>query len=92
MYILFLILSVISVFVLAKVDNNASKKMNWKMVHGKYDLWVETNEGRKKIYLIFLLISLIPCLNILMVGASFLITLGILFYMVAQSDISKKLF
>lgn len=92
MYILLLFLSALFVFVLAKTDKWASKKMQWQIEPEKYDSWFESTEGRKKIYMILLCCCIIPFVNGLVLAVSVIGLLIIFFSVLTGSNISKKLF
>lgn len=85
MYFLDLILSFISVLILSRFDRYATIILNGEMEGSSYDPWMFNLKGRKKIYLIFLFICLIPDLNILIIFISLLAIMGIFFILLFSS-------
>ena len=92
MYFLFLVLGLLFTVVLAKLDKYLTIKYDGN-VEEEYDgdPWIDYLKGRQKIYKIFILVSLLPCLNIIlvMVISAALLIIGV--YSIFNSPIVQKI-
>jgi uncharacterized membrane protein len=93
MYILFLILSIICVICLAKLDKKHCIDNNQPIdKNSSYDGWLEYYNGRTNIYKILLALCFVPCLNIVVLFITGIISLVFLIHRLFNLNIFKKLF
>lgn len=62
-YIIIVILSILLLYLLRKLDKKYVEKYDGHIKEGIYYSWIETYNGREKIYKILFIISLIPYVN-----------------------------
>ncbi len=96
MYILYLIISILTTIALGNLDKYLSIKYNAQIEIGKYEAWIESFNGRIKIYKLFIILSFLPLANM---GIIIITTISIILFLLIESfkyifnlNIFKKLF
>ena len=92
MYLTCLIFSIILILIFNKLDKKVSEKLEWDITDEDAIIWIEYQEGRRRIYKILCLLAFIPLLNMFILWMTIIATIIFLGLLISEMNFWNKLF